>query len=86
MSKRHYHVLFGLQGGYMPESNEMFTTIREAERYAAALAQDWREQGERVKGNAQSGLYLVGDWWLIEITTCYEEECIEELEGENDGE
>ena len=80
-TRKHYHVLFGLRGGYMPDSNEVFTNKREAERYAAWLAEDSRNQGHKVEGSAKSGLYLVGEHLMIEVTGwCIDDECLEDPE------
>lgn len=70
---RHYHVLMGLTGGYMPNSNAMFTNRREAESYAASLASEAREAGDTVSGSAKSGYYSIGDSECIEINDCYED-------------
>ncbi len=78
---KHYHVLFGLQGCYMPDSNEVFTSKAEARRYAAWLAKDAREAGYKVVGSAKAGLYLVGEHHMIEISGwCIEDECLEDRE------
>lgn len=75
---RHYHVLMGLSGGYMPNTNDMFSSRRAAESYAASLASEARESGEHVSGSAKSGYYSVGDTECIEINDCYEDGCSED--------
>lgn len=75
---KHYHVLFGLSGGYLPSDNAVFRTLREARSYAADLAREIREyEGKKVVGSARLGYYDVGDYEYIEITDpCYEPECL----------
>lgn len=75
---RHYHVLMGLTGGCMPNSNAMFTSRRAAEIYAAALANEAVNAGDTVSGSAKSGYYSIGDSECIEINDCYEDDCSED--------
>ncbi len=80
---RHYHVLVGLSGGYMPNQNlGPFTSKRQAERVAAEIARIFRDQGLEVRGSAAAGYYSVGDFGCeyIEITRCFEPECLEDNE------
>lgn len=67
---RHYHVLCGLRGCYMPDDNSVYATRKDAERSAVWLAKNAREEGERVTGSAKSGYYTVGEHNCIEITEC----------------
>lgn len=81
--KKHYHVLVGLLGGYLPNQNlGPFRNKRYAEQSAVELARLFRDQGLKVRGNAKAGYYLVGDFGeeYIEITRCYEKECLEDEE------
>ena len=75
---RHYHVLQGLQGGYMPDSNNYHTSRRSAEADARWLARDARDSEYEVRGSAKAGLYTIGDNLMIEITECDEPDCGEE--------
>ena len=54
--KRHYHVLEGLEGLYMPDSNYVCATRREAELLAATIAaeaKDDQAQSEEYKPRAE---------------------------------
>jgi hypothetical protein len=73
---KHFHVLAGLEGMYMPNENRVYETRREAEGGARSLAQMHREEGERVTGSARSGYYTVGDHHSIEITDCDQADCL----------
>lgn len=77
MARKHYHVFCGLRG-CMPESNEIHTSRRSAERDAAWCADEARQDGESVHGNAQVGFYTVGDYRYIEIAPCTESSCLED--------
>jgi len=81
-TREHYHVLQGLQGGYMPSLNLPCKTLREARSTAAALAKEARDQGDRVVGSARDGLYIMGELEYIKINSCDlpESECFDELE------
>ena len=76
--KTHYHVLSGLTGGYMPNTNEMCATRKEAEASARWLAQSMRDQDIKVSGSASAGWYDCGKWEYIEITKCSEPDCSED--------
>jgi hypothetical protein len=78
--KKHYHVLVGLAGLYMPNSNTVCRTRREAESNAAWWAREAREQGDKVTGSAKTGYYSVGEHECIEITECDISECLEDIE------
>jgi hypothetical protein len=79
-STGHFHVLTGLAGAYMPNDNQVYATRTEAEDAAREIAEDFREQGERVEGSAESGYYAVGDNESIEITDCDERDCLRDLD------
>ena len=74
--RKHYHVLCGLRGMYMPNSNAAHATRKAAERDAAWCADDRRNDGETVTGSARSGYYTVGEYECIEITTCDTADCV----------
>jgi len=75
----HFHVLVGLCGLYMPDRNEIFETRRDAQTHAREVAQEFRDEGERVSGTARDG-YTVGDNYCIEITPCDDAECLRGLD------
>jgi len=81
MSK-HYHVISGLQGGYIPNSNEQWGTRAGAVRGAQRHLDDYRDAGERIIGSAKAGVWqmresesLPGTFWdYIEITgPCFDD-------------
>ena len=77
MARKHYHVLCGLRGMYMPNSNDVHATRKGAESGAAWLAETYRDDGEtRVTGSARHGYYTVGDNECIEITVCDAADCM----------
>ena len=71
---KHYHVLQGLSGGYMPNTNEacrMLTQAREVAKWWAGVR---REEGDKVYGSARIGWYDVGEHEHILITSpCYDD-------------
>lgn len=93
MSK-HYHVLCGMGGGYMPNTNDLCSTKRSAEDTAKWHADQWREEawhaaecGEKltIRGNKREGYVISSDspydlGHYIEIVECCEEDCSEHLE------
>lgn len=79
-ARRHFHVLVGLCGMYMPNENHVYLTRKEAEEGARWLADQFRDDGERVTGSARSGYYAVGESECIEITDCTEAECLRDLD------
>lgn len=86
---KHYHVISGMGGGYMPNSNEVYSTKAAAQDAAKWHADEWRElivdaaaDGEkyRVQGNKREGYVLTRDspydlGEYIEIIECTEEGC-----------
>jgi hypothetical protein len=74
MGKKHYHVLTGLGGGYMPSSNEVYETKADALRGAREMKGIFQNDPEtKVKGRA--GFYTVGNEY-IEVTECTEGDCL----------
>jgi hypothetical protein len=47
---RHYHVIAGLRGGYIPNSNELASTLKDAVASARWHVDQYRENGEKVRG------------------------------------
>ncbi len=79
-AKRHYHVLVGLAGMYMPNDNTVCRTRREAEACARDTAARFRDDGDRVSGSARAGYYTVGESECIEITDCDTAACLDDDE------
>jgi hypothetical protein len=83
---KHYHVIEGMNGGYMPDSGSYATSRRSAEMSAAWSANNARNDGYAVTGSARKGWYDVmpedsdphtlGNY--IEIAECFESECSED--------
>jgi hypothetical protein len=74
---RHFHVLVGLCGLYMPDDNVVCETRKEAEDAARSIAKQYRDDGERVSGSAKSGYYTVGENHCIEIADCDDAQCLD---------
>jgi hypothetical protein len=79
---KHYHVLVGMCGLYMPDSNVVFERLRDAQRYARDEADAAREQGDRVRKvpGVGHGYYTIGSNYCIEVTDCDQPECLHDLE------
>lgn len=54
-STRHYHVLSGFNGLYMPDGNAVFQTKQEAHDYLRFLGQEVRDRIARDRQEAQPG-------------------------------
>jgi hypothetical protein len=80
MARKHYHVLQGMEGGYLPDDNEVYTSRRDAESAAAWAARSARDDGYTVIGSAREGLYIIDMGCTlnnyIEITECFEPDCL----------
>lgn len=85
---KHYHVIAGLAGGYLPNTNDVFTTKRDATRYALDLIERYRDDGERVVGNARTGYWAAREsaavpgafWDYVEVSL----PCSDACESEED--
>ena len=82
MSK-HFHVISGLAGGYIPNTNEVYTTKREAIQGAMFHVEQYREAGERVRGSIKAGYWQAREseshpgvfWDYVEIgDACFDPE------------
>ncbi len=76
---KHYHVMAGTVG-CLPEGNELFTSRRAAEQYAASEARDYRDAGYVVTGSAANG-YSIDPINYIQVESCSDRMC--ELLGDN---
>ena len=82
MAKKHYHVLIEQEGGYMPSYNGIHRTKESAKSDAKSFADDTRDAGYIVTGNASDGYYCMPPdasehtlATLIYITECHESDC-----------
>jgi hypothetical protein len=73
----HYHVLCGLKGLYMPDSNDVYPSYRKALSGAADGARHAKECGDKVTGSAREG-FDVGEHHAIWIQECDMKDCLEE--------
>lgn len=78
--RKHFHVLSGLRGLYMPNENTVHRTRKSAEATARETAANARDDGYKVRGSASSGLYAVGEDQSIEITACDVADCLDDVE------
>ena len=87
MQRKHYHVLVGSEGGYMPDSNYTSTSKHEAEAIAANEARyivegEWEseENHPHKSGSARSGLIVIDTGrsldTIIEVVPCLEADCL----------
>ena len=84
----HYHVLVGLRGCYMPDSNDVCRTLQDAFSAASWQIEGERDAGHKVQGSKRDRFWVVRDpagipqgrgsygWRAIEITECNEPECL----------
>lgn len=83
MARKHYHVLVGSEGGYLPDSNYAYTSRRAAEMAAADEARLFLDDEECHKsGSARSGLIVIDTGrslgTIIEVVDCQEEDCLDD--------
>lgn len=81
--RKHYHVNTFLPGCLNDDSDGPYTSRRDAECAAVWLANDYREQGWTVTGNAKKGGYWARrtpdsiSGYRIAVEDCTEGECFE---------
>jgi hypothetical protein len=78
-SKRHYHVIVKLEGGYLPSQSSYHNNRLSAEMEAQELARRWRFEGLRVDGTVRKG-YVIDERRRFDEkyalhTLCYVEKC-----------
>ena len=79
--KRHYHVLHGMAGLYMPNVNEVATTKQEAWNMAQWELRNDREAGRKVTKVGKQ------EWWIVDgsthyvcdISSCHEVDCLQDV-------
>jgi hypothetical protein len=83
MARTHYHVYSGLQGGYLPNTNDVYTSKRGALAAGAEMAREYRDNGERVIGGrgywqARPG-HFPGEFYdYISVEECHETDCADD--------
>lgn len=83
---KHYHVLAGLRGGYLPNSNEIYSSKRAAFAGARWRVASYRDEGEKVRGGngfwiARESESLPGTFWdSIEVTGPCFDDCSEDCD------
>lgn len=71
---RHYHVLCGLRGGFMPDTNDVCNTWGEAIRQAAVEAAAWAEVHEMPAVRHAVDYYSIGQF-SVEVHACDSASC-----------
>ena len=90
--KKHYHVLVGMEGGYMPDSNYYADTRKDAVDIALEEVRRHRDQGRgyTVTGNARDGIWIFHSPYdgahtlctYIEIPDCEDPDCVKHRDDE----
>jgi hypothetical protein len=85
MARTHYHVFSGLQGGYLPNTNDVYTSKRAALAAGAEMAREYRENGEKVRGGAgyweaREGMFPGEMYDYISVEACCETDCADEFD------
>jgi len=79
MTTKHYHVLGGLSGGYMPDSNSWYKSIKQARESMKELVTMSRIFGERFTGSMKKCYFVsTNNNYYFEVTECFEKECLTE--------
>src|SRR5215467_12734875 len=58
MNSKHFHVISGLAGGYLPNTNYTFSTKSEALNEGVRQAEEYREMDEKVRGSRKQGFWM----------------------------
>jgi hypothetical protein len=80
MQTKHYHVLIGLRGLYMPNNNDVCKTKEEATECAEWWAEHFADDPETKVEKTCDDFWEVGEHECIEITECNESDCLEHME------
>ena len=84
---KHFHVLIGLRGCYMPDGNNLCFDLEEAHDVALWHVESERDAGHRVQGSKADGFWAIRDpegsdygrgsygWRSISITACDDFDC-----------
>lgn len=84
MTTKHYHVLSGLNGLYVPDSNDTYKTRKDAEAGARWHKDSWRDAGFKVVGSVRKGhagyfgrdTYQTGWPYRISVDECGDMQCL----------
>ncbi len=82
---KHYHVLVGLRGCYMPDSNYAVTSLAKARACAVEEKRSWNEAEHQrdeeyrdlMHGDIRRDGCAVSKHNIIEITDCFMGDCFE---------
>ena len=77
---RHWHVLAGLQGLYMPETNDVYESRAEAREGAGMVAEAWQEDRPDLEMTRHCADYYRIGQFSVEVTECDSPDC--NCEGE----
>jgi hypothetical protein len=79
--KKHYHVLHGMAGMYMPNVNHVATTKQEAWNIAQEELRNDREAGRKVSKVGKQEWEIVdgGTDYVCEVSSCFEADCIDDV-------
>ena len=77
--KRHYHVMHGMAGGYMPNVNILTTTKQEALEVARDEVRRDKEEGMLVRKVANHEWHCDSDStaYICEIQQCHMADCLQ---------
>jgi hypothetical protein len=69
---KHYHVLQGMNGGYMPDESIYCKTLKDAKNVAVELAKEWRDDFTEYEEGVWGPCYKVTGslkrgWYDIEV-------------------
>jgi len=88
--KNHYHVLVGMEGGYLPDINDVYLTKQDALDGAKWWKNTFRyDMDMKVTGNARlDGYYYAIEktapsyrlGTIIQVTECQEKECLDYID------
>jgi len=80
----HSHILEGMEGGYMPDSNTLYRTKREALGGMRWSAESARGDGFAVTGSAERGFYILDRSYLgafgLDLYIALVEDCDEDCD------
>lgn len=74
-AKTHYHVYFS-SPGCLPDDNDIFDTLKEAQSFMRDSAAEERENGNTVTGNARDG-YTIGEINSLYCEPCRNPQCVD---------
>lgn len=76
MRQKHYHVLVGLPGGYMADSNDRYDSRDAAVDGALWHVRNLRDEGSHVRGSGREGYWrTTDDRTTVRISRCTLADC-----------